>query len=581
LDTISSKSERVKVDAVSSLGVACTNTFERIAASLGKLSLVSINFQSNNDINSGGVLFALPALLSNGLLEMKDKFFKLPKGYYDLRSILIILSFLVLLRVKSLENIRYLSPGELGRLVGLDRIPEVKTLREKLNYLSENGKVKEWKSYLSRRWMEDHPDLSGYLYIDGHVRVYHGKQTKLPKRFVSRERLCLRGMTDYWVNDMYGQPFFVINKTISGGILSVIREDIVPRLSADVPNQPSEEELLKNKRLHKFTLVFDREGYSPDFFKEMFDLNIACITYKKYPSKDWNKSEFRLETEILKNGERVEMQIAERGICFKNKLWVREIRKLSKDGHQTSIITTEFESNYARIALVMFARWSQENFFKYMMSHYGIDRLVEYKTEEINDTILLVNPEYRKLDSQIKSQNSKLSRKIKEFGLISLKNITDEKKVKDFEKEKAEIQENIAYMKIEIKKLKDKRKQHKKHIPFKDLPENEKFSKLYDKKKQFMDTIKMIAYRAETALVNTIRPKMSKKDDARSFIRKILSSEIDVKTDKKNKKLIVSLHNLANRVSDHLAQEICNNLNETETIFPGTDLKIFYKMVSD
>ena len=475
----------------------------------------------------------MPALSSNGLLELKDKFFKLPKGYYELRSILIILSFLVLLRVKSLENIRYLSPGELGKLVGLDRIPEVKTLRAKLNHLSENGKVVEWKAYLSRRWMEDHPDLSGYLYVDGHVRVYHGKKTKLPKRFVSRERLCLRGMTDYWVNDMFGQPFFVITKTISGGMLKVIREYIVPRLLTDVQNQPSELELLKNKKLHKFTLVFDREGYSPDFFKEMLDLRIACITYKKYPSKNWEESEFRLETEILKNGERIEMQIAEKNVCLKNKLWVREIRKLSKDGHQTSIVTTDFISNYIKIALAMFARWSQENFFKYMMQHYGIDRLVEYKTEAINDTVLLVNPEYRKLESQIKSKNSKLSRKLKEFGIISLKNITDGKKVKKFEKEKAEIQEEIAFMKKEIENLKEKRKEHKKHIPFKELPENEKFSKLYDKKKQFMDTIKMIAYRAETALVNTVRQKMTKKDEARTFIRKILNSEIDIAPDKK------------------------------------------------
>jgi len=48
------------------------------------------------------------------------------------------------------------------------------------------------------------PESVGAPYIDGHVRVYHGRLTKLPHRYVSRERLCLRGVTDYWVNDAIG-----------------------------------------------------------------------------------------------------------------------------------------------------------------------------------------------------------------------------------------------------------------------------------------------------------------------------------------------------------------------------------------
>lgn len=99
----------------------------------------------------------------------------MPDGYYGLESIFIILCFLVLLRVKSLERVSHLPPGELGKIVGLDRIPEVKTLRQKVGILSDSGNVEQWHSDLSRYWMEAFPDLSGYLYVDGHVRVYHGK----------------------------------------------------------------------------------------------------------------------------------------------------------------------------------------------------------------------------------------------------------------------------------------------------------------------------------------------------------------------------------------------------------------------
>jgi hypothetical protein len=115
-------------------------------------------------------------------------------------------------RIKSIENVRYSDPAELGKLLGLDRIPEVRTLRQKIKYLSEQGDPEGWGRELAKSWMQDTPDLAGVLYIDGHVRVYHGKQTKLPKHYVAREKLCLRGVTDYWINDREGQPFFVVTQ---------------------------------------------------------------------------------------------------------------------------------------------------------------------------------------------------------------------------------------------------------------------------------------------------------------------------------------------------------------------------------
>ena len=103
----------------------------------------------------------------------------------------------------------------------------------------------------------------------GHVPVYHGKLTNLPRRYVARERLCLRATTDYWVNAMDERPFFMVSCAVDPGLLKVLREQIVPRLSADVPNQPTPEQLKAEPFLSRFTIVFDREGYSPDFFAQM------------------------------------------------------------------------------------------------------------------------------------------------------------------------------------------------------------------------------------------------------------------------------------------------------------------------
>ena len=116
-----------------------------------------------------------------------------------------------------------------------------------------------------------------FFYADGHVRIYHGKLTDLPRRYIARERLCLRGTTDYWVDAMDGRPFFVVSCAVDPGLLSVLPDQIVPRLKVDVPNQPTQEQLDDDPLLSRFTIVFDREGYSPQFFAQMKEQRIAIL----------------------------------------------------------------------------------------------------------------------------------------------------------------------------------------------------------------------------------------------------------------------------------------------------------------
>jgi len=561
--------------------MGCTRIEERVAAAFGKLKEARVEFSFALDVRFGGVLFALPALLINGLLRHSEKHFSLPNGFYGLSRIFILIAFMALCRIKSIEGLRRCPPGDLGKLLGLDRVPEVRTLREKLEHLCERGDVNEWSADLSRDWMAGNPDLAGYLYVDGHVRVYHGRQTKLPKRYVARERLCLRGTTDYWVNDALGQPFFCVNAPVNPGLLEMIRREIVPRLEQDVANQPSEAELEANPWLFRFALVFDREGYSPNFFLEMLKKRIVCYTYRKYQREDWDRDEFSKHEVKFPDGEIVEMELAERGSLLGRKIWVREIRKLTKSGHQTALVTTDFLSDAAKIAGSMFSRWSQENFFKYMMQHFGIDKLLEYKTDPVAETTRVVNPAYRELDGKIRSNNSKLARRKAKFGAMVLEGEFEREKVEEYERQKAELQDEISFLQKQTDELKVRRKECPRHISFAELPEGEQFSALANDKKQIVDTIKMIAYRAETALAKLIKPYMTDKREARSLLRQIFASEADLKPDEENKTLTVSLHNLTNPVSDRIVRNLCQEINATKTIFPGSNLRLVYKLVSD
>ena len=200
------------------MGTGCTHVMQRVAASVGILEEVPTHFEKSCDVPNAGVLCALPALLTNGLLQHTSQYFSLPKGYYSLVQIFLLLAFMALSRVINVAQLRFDSPGEWGNILGLDRIPEVKTLRQKIKHLSETGQVSEWGGDLSRQWMESDPESAGTLYVDGNVRVYNGSKTKLPRRYVARQKLCLRGMTDYWVNDQQSRPFFVISTAFTSGL---------------------------------------------------------------------------------------------------------------------------------------------------------------------------------------------------------------------------------------------------------------------------------------------------------------------------------------------------------------------------
>jgi len=563
------------------MGMGCTRVVERVCASVGLLSEAPSQFENAESVAQGGVLWALPALLANGLMRHSDTYFQLPKGFYSLIHVLLLLGYMALARIKTIEQLQYRPAGEWGKLLGLDRIPEVRTLREKVKTLAQPEKVSEWGQTLSREWMEQEPEAAGFLYVDGHVRVYHGAQTKLPRRYVARQRLCLRGMTDYWVNDELGRPFFAISSPLTSGLLDTLRNDIVPRLLADVPGQPSDEELKANPLLHRFTLVFDREGYSPEFFLDMRSLGVACLTYHKFPKQDWSETEFSEHIVSLPHGERVVMKLAERGTQLGNKLWVREIRKLTESGHQVSILTTNFLADIDGIAAHMFARWSQENFFQYMMQNFAIDRLVDYQLGEADATAIVVNPAYRKLESEIKSKAAKLSRMLARFGAIALPAEMEPPQVATYETEKGKLKEEIDLIQDDLAKQKTQRKETPKHMRLADLPEKERFVPLAPARKQFLDTIKMIAYRAETAMAGILRKTTSRTEETRALLREIFSAEADLIPDEAAGTLTVRLHHLANRSSDEAARHLAEDLNETETLYPGTNLRLVYKMVTD
>jgi hypothetical protein len=564
------------------MGYATTRSLERVAAAMGELESAPPQFEPAQDVPNGGVLWALPALLATGLLRFTQEFYALPKGFYGIDSIFLLLALMALARISSIEQLRYAAPGEWGNLLGLDRVPEVRTLRAKLEVLCrEAGRAVLWHTALAREWIAGQARSELTFYADGHVRVYHGDLSPLPRHYVARERLCMRATTDYWIHAMDGQPFFYVNKEVDPGLIATLRDDLVPFLERQVPLSPELQKRMEdNPRQHRFTLVFDREAYSPELFAELQSKRIAVLTYHKYPGEDWSEQEFREGTVELSGGAVVSMQLAERGTRLSNGLWVRQVRKRSARGKQTAILSTDYQADYTRLAASMFARWSQENFFKYMREHYGLDRLVEYGPEAVPDSVRVVNPAWRKLDSQVRRLNGQRQHLLVGFAALGLEADLSEAEVIRYEQKKAQLQEEIEHLGKQLEQTKQQRKQTAHHVTVGELPEAERFSRLLPERKHFLDTIKLISYRAETSMACLLRESMSREDDTRALLRQIYSTEVDLLPDADHKTLTVRLHHLTQAAHDQALVRLCEELNATETIFPGTDLRLIYKIGS-
>lgn len=130
--------QRTVEDAAAPLGVGTTRVMERMLAATGKLRQAEPRFEASSSVSNAGALIALPALLSLGLLEVGEKVYgELRNGFYGLRSTLMCLAFMALLRIRNPDRMQFEAPGELGALLGLDRAPEAKTIRRRLLELTE------------------------------------------------------------------------------------------------------------------------------------------------------------------------------------------------------------------------------------------------------------------------------------------------------------------------------------------------------------------------------------------------------------------------------------------------------------
>ena len=216
-----------------------------------------------------------------------------------------------------------------------------------------------------------------------------------------------------------------------------------------------------------------------------------------------------------------------------------------------------------------------------MMEHYAIDALNEYRTEAIPGTTRpVVNPAWRDLDRQSRVLKSKLTQRQARFAALTLHPQAEPSEIENWERQKADLREQIEQLEHEWTGLKEQMKSTPHHLVWDELPEDQKFQRLAPSRKRLTDTVKLVAYRAETALTAIVREEMSHADEARALIRDLFLSDADLHPDEAAGVLTVRVHTLANPRSNRAIQHLLDELNAVEFNYPGTNLRLRYSLAT-
>lgn len=540
-------------------------SLDRMLAREGLLFDADPVFAPGRDLPRLGVLLAIPMIVATGLLdEAKSLYGTLGRpAFYGLRTSLLTMVLLALLRIRHPENLKEYSPPELGRLLGLDRAPEVKTLRRKLHVLAE-GPSEELLARLVKRRVEARDGALGFLYVDGHVRVYSGK-ARLPKTHVARMRISLPATQDVWVNDASGDPLFFVTEEAHPSLVKSL-EELLPVLRRQIGDD------------RRVTVVFDRGGWSPKLFTKMAAAGFDVLTYRKGGNievpQDWFEP-YRAPGSLgHETWDLHQMSIWVGG--KKDGLWMRQVSRLKGD-HQTAIMTTRQDLDLTEVAHRMFNRWRQENFFKYMRQEFAIDALVQYGEEPADPDREIPNPAWTDADKALKKAKTKLRRLEAEYGAAAADNSEKQRPtMRGFKiAHGKEIGVPLREQRQRVEQLQQERDALPKRTTVGQLAANQRPVRLPERRKRLHDGLKMLAYQVESDLVRAIAPHYKRADDeGRTLIASALQSGGDLEID--DGELRITLAPLSSPHRTRAAAELCRVLDATQTCFPGTELRVRY-----
>jgi hypothetical protein len=543
-------------------------TEERALARAGLLAQAPVVFTQGAHLPLAGLLLILPALATTGLVgAFEATYGRLRNGFYGLRATLLMLLFLALLRDPRAEGATRVRPADLGRLLGLDRAPEVKTLRRKLTELAGHRRGAALQAALAGAHAAARPEALGFLYVDGHVRVYSGTRD-LPKTHIARMHMAGHATAETWIGDAHADPVLVVTAAPAASLAGELVR-LLPDLRA----------LLGPHR--RATVIFDRGGWSPATFAAILGAELDLLTYRKGPFDRLGDDAFADVTYLAPDGDTRTYTLAETTVDLPlpdgAAVRLRQIHRRAADGAQIPILTSRTDLPAAQLCWRLAARWRQENYFKYAREHFALDALDSYADLADDPHRLVPNPAKHRAKAAVDTARAAvaaaqagLSAAIDDAVARARRPGSGATATVDPAAEKA-----LDATRDNLDRAGAAARDTPGHLPLRDVRPDARL--LDEERKLLTHAIRMAAYNAESTLARMLRPHYARADDeARALLREAmtLSGDLHIVGDTLNVRLDPAT---APRRSRALAA-LCEQLTATQTRYPDTKLKIAYSI---
>ena len=550
---------------------------ERVGAAFGLIPYAPPVFTPCGRAPLAGLLLALPALTATGLLDTAHTVYgELPNGFYSLDTMLCESVFRALLGEARAEGAARIDPPALGRVLGLDRAPEVKTIRRKIKYLAQAGRAGDWIAAMARRHVEDRPEQAAVLYVDGHVRAYQGTR-RIAKTHVPRLKFPAPATVETWVADAAGDPLLVVMAEPGASLAGELRR-LIPELRAMVGDG------------RRVLVGFDRGGWSPALFADLHAAGFDTLTWRKGTIADLDAALFaehshtdehgRTHTWALADTE-VELPIAD-GPRAGELFAIRQISLVDAAAtRQMHILTTRHDLTPGEIRYRMGSRWRQENHYRYARMHFDLDSHDSYRAGQDDPTRMVPNPAKKLAYQQVEKARRAVhsAETASDAALLDAHSPQPGTSVVLTNTMINTINADVYTAHAALEAALTAHQALPARLPLSQVHPGQQV--LDTETKLIHHAIRIAAFNTAQSLARAILTATGYTrgdDEAHTLIRTALAGSGDIIPD--GDTLHIRLDPLSAPRHTAAIDELCQALNDTNTVYPGTDLTLRYSIKS-
>jgi hypothetical protein len=523
-----------------------------------------------------GLLLALPALAGTGLLDCaRATYGRLRNGFYGLEVMLILLVFLALLREPRAEGATRVSPAALGRVLGLDRAPEVKTIRRKLGELAAIGRADQLIMALARHHAAARPQALGFLYVDGHARAYFGTRD-VQKMHVARLKFPGPATEETWVTDAGGDPVFMVVAEPSQSLAGQLRA-LLPNLRQVVGEG------------RRVTVCFDRGGWSPALFADITVAGFDLLTYRKGPAPDLPAAAFTKLTCTDDRGRAHEYQLADTTVALEiaegprkgQTVSLRQVTRRVPGRHgtfrQVHTLTSRADLPAGEVCWRMSSRWREENYFRYARTHFALDALDSYAAVPDDPDRLVPSPAKKAAAARVRRAETAAgaAEASRDASLLELRSPAPGQAMLVTNQQVNKLNAPVQAAHDELQAAEAAAAATPARVRLGDLAPD--MVRLDAETKQITHAIRMAAYNTETILARALDGHYARaRDEAYALIREALATSGDIHP--RPGQLLIRLDPLTAPRRTQALAALCDQLNQAGCTYPGTGLAIRYEV---